>query len=130
LKAQVIEVEVVFRLLELHHLIFMMIPQLVENLVDVHCCVVVLGYKVGIFQSISFSKVYKTIPQSKYFVFLKATLTKVMTENTTDILENDILRRWPEVLRALLKDHTTNRNIFWATDMYERDYGETYSSLC
>lgn len=45
----------------------------------------------------------------------------------TDILENDILYRWPEVLRALLKDHTTNRNIFWATDMYEKKYGESYS---
>lgn len=41
-------------------------------------------------------------------------------EIAPDILENDILRRWPEVMRALLKDHTTNRNIFWATDMYEK----------
>lgn len=48
-------------------------------------------------------------------------------EIASDILENDILRRWPEVLRALLKDHTTNRNIFWATDMYEKEYGESYS---
>lgn len=45
----------------------------------------------------------------------------------SDILENDILCRWPEVLRALLKDHTTNRNIFWATDMYEKEFGELYS---
>ena len=50
-----------------------------------------------------------------------------MPQNTPDKLENDILRRWPEVLRALLKDHTTNRNIFWATDMYEKEYGESYS---
>ncbi len=50
-----------------------------------------------------------------------------MTENTTDIFENDIIHRWPEVLRALLKDRTTNRNIFWATDMYEKNYGESYS---
>ena len=50
-----------------------------------------------------------------------------MPQITPDILENDILRRWPEVLRALLKDHTTNRNIFWATDMYEKEYGESYS---
>ena len=50
-----------------------------------------------------------------------------MPQTTPDILENDILRRWPEVLRALLKDHTTNRNIFWATDMYVVKYGEALS---
>ena len=50
-----------------------------------------------------------------------------MPKTTPDILENDILRRWPEVLRALLKDQTTKRNIFWATDMYEKEYGESYA---
>ena len=62
----------------------------------------------------------------KNFVLLEFDFI-VMTELATDILENDILKRWPEVLRALLKDHTTNRNIFWATDMYEKDYGKSYS---
>ena len=38
--------------------------------------------------------------------------------NAADILENDILRERPEVLTALLRDHTTGCNIFWATDDY------------
>jgi hypothetical protein len=33
-----------------------------------------------------------------------------------DILENDIKERYPEVLNILLRDHTTQKNIFWATD--------------
>lgn len=36
-----------------------------------------------------------------------------------DILENDILERYPEVLKTLLRDHTTHKNIFWATNNYE-----------
>lgn len=35
-----------------------------------------------------------------------------------DIKENDILDLSPEILSILLKDHTTQRNIFWATDNY------------
>ena len=35
--------------------------------------------------------------------------------NKVDILENDILQRYPDVLAELLRDHTTGRNIFWAT---------------
>ena len=45
----------------------------------------------------------------------------------SDILEDDILYGWPDVLQTLLKDHTTKRNIIWATDMYAKDYGEAYS---
>ena len=36
-----------------------------------------------------------------------------------DILENDILEKYPEVLDTLLRDHTTQKNIFWATNNYE-----------
>ena len=36
-----------------------------------------------------------------------------------DILENDILEQYPGVLQILLQDHTTKKNIFWATDDYE-----------
>lgn len=36
-----------------------------------------------------------------------------------DILENEILKQYPEVLEILLRDHTTQNNIFWATDNYE-----------
>ena len=46
-----------------------------------------------------------------------------MPRTTPDILENDILRRWPEVLETLLVDHTTHKNIIWATDMYVTKYG-------
>jgi hypothetical protein len=36
-----------------------------------------------------------------------------------DILENDIREQYPEVLEILLLDHTTQKNIFWATDNYQ-----------
>lgn len=35
-----------------------------------------------------------------------------------DILENDLLENYPEVLDILLRDHTTQKNIFWATANY------------
>lgn len=38
--------------------------------------------------------------------------------NNADISENNIFQRYPEVLQSLLKDHTTQENIFWATDSY------------
>lgn len=43
-----------------------------------------------------------------------------------DINENDILTLGAEVLEALLRDHTTGANIFWATADYEH-LGEKYS---
>lgn len=36
-----------------------------------------------------------------------------------DILENDIRERYPQVLESLLRDHTTKKNIFWATYNYQ-----------
>ena len=42
-----------------------------------------------------------------------------------DILENDLLERFPEVLELMLYDHTTKQNIFWATDNY-KDRGNDY----
>lgn len=39
--------------------------------------------------------------------------------NEIDILENDLRVQYPEVLEILLRDHTTQKNIFWATDNYE-----------
>lgn len=39
-----------------------------------------------------------------------------MPYNSVDILENDFQ---PEVLEQLLRDHTTGRNVFWATHDYE-----------
>ena len=36
-----------------------------------------------------------------------------------DIREDDLLGLSPEVLASLLRDHTTGRNIFWATHDYE-----------
>ena len=38
--------------------------------------------------------------------------------NDVDISEDDILRLHPAVLEQLLRDHTTGRNIFWATPSY------------
>lgn len=42
---------------------------------------------------------------------------KVMRDNI-DINETEVLRQYPEVLEMLLKDHTTQQNIYWATDSY------------
>lgn len=42
-----------------------------------------------------------------------------MLNTEIDIKENEILEQYPEVLQILLKDHTTQKNIFWATDNYE-----------
>ena len=39
--------------------------------------------------------------------------------NEVDILENDLREQYPEVLDILLRDHTTQKNIFWATDNYQ-----------
>ena len=46
--------------------------------------------------------------------------------NKVDILENDILQKHSELLAELLRDHTTGRNIFWATNDYE-ERGESYA---
>ncbi len=43
-----------------------------------------------------------------------------------DILEDEILEKYPEVLDILLKDQTTQKNIIWATNNYEH-LGELYS---
>jgi len=40
-------------------------------------------------------------------------------------LEDEILEKYPEVLDILLRDHTTQKNIIWATSSYER-LGESY----
>jgi len=45
-----------------------------------------------------------------------------------DILENDIIERYPGVIDILLQDRTTQRNIFWATDNY-KELGREYSYL-
>ena len=42
-----------------------------------------------------------------------------MLNTSIDILENDLLYEMPEVLNALLLDHTTHRNILWCTNDYE-----------
>lgn len=52
------------------------------------------------------------------------------TDPNVDIRENDILRRSPDLLKALLRDNTLSSeseqvNIFWATDDYA-DHGEGY----
>ena len=42
-----------------------------------------------------------------------------------DILENEIVQEYPDVLDILLRDHTSQKNIFWATNNYEY-LGEGY----
>lgn len=41
-----------------------------------------------------------------------------INDNEVDIRENEIREQYPEVLEILLRDHTTQKNIFWATDNY------------
>lgn len=43
-----------------------------------------------------------------------------------DILENELIEKYPHVLDTLLVDQTTQKNIFWATRNYEH-LGELYS---
>lgn len=49
---------------------------------------------------------------------LMGELTGVELDYGVDIRESELLRQSPGVLALLLKDHTTQRNIFWATDSY------------
>ncbi|WP_076752694.1 restriction endonuclease subunit M [Elizabethkingia anophelis] len=42
-----------------------------------------------------------------------------------DILENEIIEKYPNILEILLRDQTTRKNIFWATDNYEH-LGDLY----
>jgi hypothetical protein len=42
-----------------------------------------------------------------------------------DILENELIEKYPDVLGILLSDQTTQKNIFWATDNYEH-FGDSY----
>ena len=43
----------------------------------------------------------------------------MMNKEIVDIQENEMLKEYPEVLVQLLRDHTTGKNIFWATHDYE-----------
>ena len=42
-----------------------------------------------------------------------------------DILENELIEKYPDVLGILLRDQTTQKNIFWATDTYDH-LGDSY----
>lgn len=44
-----------------------------------------------------------------------------------DILENELVAQYPDVLEILLRDHTTQNNIFWATNNYKH-LGAPYNS--
>ena len=46
-------------------------------------------------------------------------------EKNIDILEDDIEQIHPSLLKILLQDKTTRRNILWCTKDYE-NYGEEY----
>lgn len=47
-------------------------------------------------------------------------------KHNADISENELLRQSDELLAELLRDHTTGKNIFWATDDYSY-LGNSYS---
>lgn len=42
-----------------------------------------------------------------------------------DILENEFIKKYPNILDILLRDQTTQKNIFWATDNYQH-LGDSY----
>ena len=42
-----------------------------------------------------------------------------------DVLENELIEKYPNILDILLCDQTTQKNIFWATDNYEH-LGDLY----
>ena len=44
---------------------------------------------------------------------------RIELEKKIDILEDDIADISPEILRLLLKDKTTKKNILWCTKDYE-----------
>ena len=46
--------------------------------------------------------------------------------NEIDISENELFKQSEDVFTLLLKDHTTQKNIFWATDSYAAK-GEGYT---
>lgn len=46
-------------------------------------------------------------------------------KDTVDINETDLFKSYPKVMEILLQDHTTKKNIFWATDSYAQR-GEGY----
>ncbi len=47
-------------------------------------------------------------------------------EEVIDILENEIVEDYPGILNILLRDQTTQNNIFWATDNY-LNFGDEYN---
>ena len=47
-------------------------------------------------------------------------------QQVIDIFENEIHENYPKALEILLFDHTTKKNIFWATNNYEK-LGKGYS---
>ena len=46
-------------------------------------------------------------------------------QHEIDIIEDDILKKYPKVLDIFLLDQTTQQNIFWATDNYQH-LGDNY----
>ncbi len=54
-------------------------------------------------------------------------LSKCNEDCYIDIYEQDIESKYPGILRILLRDRTTNKNIIWACDSYKK-YGESYTA--
>lgn len=50
-------------------------------------------------------------------------------KSKVDVLENEIKKKYPDILESLLFDRTTRKNIFWATGDYKSlGYGYEYNS--
>ncbi len=62
--------------------------------------------------------------RKKYYHIKNQNSQIVRTE--IDVLENEIIEKYPSILNILLSDRTTGKNIFWATDNY-KDLGLDYS---
>lgn len=63
-------------------------------------------------------------PSRSRLYALEKTVKKTIADKI-DISENEIIRKYPGILDILLRDHTTQKNIFWATDNYE-SLGQSY----
>lgn len=46
---------------------------------------------------------------------------------TRDVSENELIKEFPGVLEILLFDHSSKKNIIWATSDYQKKYGNGYS---
>jgi hypothetical protein len=54
-----------------------------------------------------------------FSILFKNLIVQTEVSENIDILENEIIQKYPGVLELLLIDQTTKKNIFWATENYQ-----------